>query len=145
MDRNGVPRLHLGFARARLTFAVRFHRVGADGAYRYGFRSESAVYTILDEDFEVVADGVRTVAPLTRVNTHDFQILEDGNYLLMAYEPALRDFSDIDLPYLDGAAVSSVDVRDAAVQIVTPGGQPSSPGTPGATWPSRIACNTASP
>ena len=122
MDRNGVPRLHLGFAGAA-AFAVRFHRVAADGAYRYGFRSESAVYTILDEDFEVVADGVRTVAPLTRVNTHDFQILEDGNYLLMAYEPALRDFSDIDLPYLDGAAVSSVDVRDAAVQIVTPGGQ----------------------
>ena len=121
MDRNGVPRLHLGFAGAA-AFAVRFHRVAADGAYRYGFRSESAVYTILDEDFEVVADGVRTVAPLTRVNTHDFQILEDGNYLLMAYEPALRDFSDIDLPYLDGAAVSSVDVRDAAVQIVTPGG-----------------------
>ena len=121
MDRNGVPRLHLGFAGAA-TLAVRFHRVGADGAYRYGFRTESAIYTILDEDFEVVADGVRTVAPLTRVNTHDFQILEDGNYLLMSYEPATRDFSDIDLPYLDGAAVSSVDVRDAAFQIVTPGG-----------------------
>ena len=110
MDRNGVPRLRLGFAGAARS-PVRFHRVGADGAYRYGFRTGSAVYTILDEDFEVVADGVRTVAPLTRVNTHDFQILEDGNYLLMAYEPALRDFSDIDLPYLDGAAVSSVDVR----------------------------------
>ncbi len=121
MDRNGVPRLHLGFAGAT-TLAVRFHRVGADGAYRYGFRTESAIYTILDEDFEVVADGVRTVAPLTRVNSHDFQILEDGNYLLMSYEPATRDFSDIDLPYLDGAAVSSVDVRDAAFQIVTPGG-----------------------
>ena len=110
------------FRWAQLTFAVRFHRVGADGAYRYGFRSGNAGYTILDEDFEVVADGVRTVAPLTRHNRHDFQILEDGNYLLMAYEPALRDFSDIDLPYLDGADVSSVDVRDAAVQIVTPGG-----------------------
>ena len=122
MDRNGVPRLHLDLGSGSGTFAVRFHRVGADGAYRYGFRTESAIYTILDEDFEVVADGVRTVAPLTRVNTHDFQILEDGNYLLMSYEPATRDFSDIDLPYLDGAAVSSVDVRDAAFQIVTPGG-----------------------
>ena len=123
MDRNGVPRLHLGFAGAA-AFAIRFHRVAADGAYRYGFRSESAVYTILDEDFEVVADGVRTVAPLTRVNTHDFQILEDGNYLLMAYEPALRDFSDIDLPSpADGGVdLSSVDVVDAAFQIVTPGG-----------------------
>ena len=123
MDRNGVPRLRLGFAGAS-TFASRFHRVGADGAYRYGFRTGSAIYTILDEDFEVVADGVRTVAPLTRVNTHDFQILEDGNYLLMAYEPATRDFSDIDLPSpADGGVdLSSVDVVDAAFQIVTPGG-----------------------
>ena len=121
MDRNGVPRLHLPFA-GGIVFAVRFHRVGADGAYRYGFRVGSADYTILDEDFEVVADGVRTVAPLTDLDTHDFQILEDGNYLLMAYEPATRDFSDIDLPYLDGADVSSVDVLDSAFQIVTPRG-----------------------
>ena len=121
MDRNGVPRLHLGFAGAN-AFAVRFHRVGADGAYRYGFRLPSDAYIILDENFEVVDDNVRTVLPLTRTNSHDFQILEDGNYLLMSYEPAMRDFSDIDLPYLDGADVSSVDVRDAAFQIVTPGG-----------------------
>ena len=120
MDRNGVPRLHLGFASAR-TFAVRFHRVGADGAYRYGVGRVSS-YTILDEDFEVVADDVSTVAPLTWLSYHDFQILEDGNYLLMSYEPATRDFSDIDLPYLDGADVSSVDLRDSAFQIVTPGG-----------------------
>ena len=120
MDRNGVPRLRLAFAGAS-TFAVRFHRVGADGAYRYGFRAEGPGYIILDEDFEIVADDVRTVAPLTRLNTHDFQILEDGNYLLMSYEPAMRDFSAIDLPYFDGADVSSVEVRDAAFQIVTPG------------------------
>ena len=121
MDRNGVPRLHLGFAGAN-EFASRFHRIGADGAYRYGFRAGSPGYTILNEDFEVVADNVRTVAPLTSINTHDFQILEDGNYLLMAYDPAMRDFSDIDLPYLDGADVSSVDVGNSAFQIVTPGG-----------------------
>ena len=121
MDRNGVPRLHLAFAGAS-TFASRFYRVGANGAYRYGFRAEGPGYIILDEDFEVVADDVRTVAPLTRLNTHDFQILEDGNYLLMSYEPAMRDFSAIDLPYFDGADVSSVEVRDAAVQIVTPAG-----------------------
>ena len=120
MDRNGVPRLHLGFG--GFQFAGRFHRVGADGAYRYGFRAGSGGYIILDEDFEVVADDVRTVTPLTSVDSHDFQILEDGNYLLMSYEPAMRDFSHIDLPYLDGADVSSVDVKDAAVQIVTPGG-----------------------
>ncbi len=121
MDRNGVPRLHLDLGSGSGTFAVRFHRVGADGAYRYGFWAGSDSYTILDEDFEVVDDEVRTVAPLTRTNTHDFQILEDGSYLVMAYERATRDFSDIDLPYFDGADVSSVGVNDAAVQIVTPG------------------------
>ena len=145
MDRNGVPRLHLGFAGAG-TFASRFHRVGADGAYRYGFRTESAGYTILDEDFEVVADDVRTVAPLTRFNNHDFQILEDGNYLLMSHEPATRDFSDIDLPYPHGADVSSVNgAGTRRSRSSRQGGKPSSPGTPGATWPSRIAWNTASP
>ena len=110
VDRNGVPRLHLGFEGAD-EFAVKFHRVGADGAYRYGFRAGGA-YIILDEDFEVLADDVRIVAPLTILNTHDFQILEDGNYLLMSYNPRTRDISDIDLPYLDGADLSSVDVRN---------------------------------
>ena len=121
MDRNGVPRQHLRFEGVSLS-ATRFHRVGADGAYRYGFAlGREGGYTILDEDFEAVAEGVRTAAPLTGLDHHDFQILEDGNYLLMSYEPATRDFSDIDLPYLDGADVSSVAVRDAAFQIVTPG------------------------
>ena len=119
MDRNGVPRLRRSYSGLG-EFPMRFHRVGVDGAYRYGLKPDGG-YTILDEDFEALADGVRTVTPLTRIDHHDFQILEDGNYLLMSYEPATRDFSDIDLPYLDGADVSSVDVRDAAVQIVTLG------------------------
>ena len=122
IDRNGVPRLHLGFPVAG-AFAVRFYRIGADGAYRYAFRAGSPGYTILDEDFEVVHDSVRTELPLTSLNNHDFQVLEDGNYLLMGYEPAMRDFSDIDLPYLEGADVSSVNVEDATVQIITPVGE----------------------
>ena len=121
MDRNGVPRLRRAHSNVG-GFAIRFHRMGVDGAYRYGFPAGDA-YTILDEDFEVLADDVRTVTPLTSIDLHDFQILEDGNYLLMSYEPAMRDFSDIDLPYLDGADVSSVAVRDSAFQFVTPGGQ----------------------
>ena len=121
MDRNGVPRLRRAYSGLG-GFAIRFYRIGIDGAYRYGFGNTSS-YIILDEDFEVVDDDVRTVAPLTVLNAHDFQILEDGNYLVMSWEPATPDFSDIDLPYLDGADVSSVDVLDSAFQIVTPGGQ----------------------
>ncbi len=123
MDRNGVPR----FRRAYSTlgpFAIRFYRIGADGAYRYGFYLDSA-YTILDENFEVVAGGVSVVAPLTVLGYHDFQILEDGNYLLMTFEPATRDFRDIDLPPPADSTVdlSAVSVRDSAFQIVTPGGE----------------------
>ena len=121
MDRNGVPRLRRAYSGLG-GFAIRFYRIGIDGAYRYGFGNTSS-YIILDEDFEVVDDDVRTVAPLTVLNAHDFQILEDGNYLVLSWEPATPDFSDIDLPYLDGADVSSVDVLDSAFQIVTPGGQ----------------------
>ena len=121
MDRNGVPRLRRAYSGLG-GFAIRFYRIGIDGAYRYGFGNTSS-FTVLDEDFEVVEDNVRTVAPLTVLNAHDFQILEDGNYLVMSWEPATPDFSDIDLPYLDGADVSSVDVLDSAFQIVTPGGQ----------------------
>lgn len=121
MDRNGVPRVHRASSNSGV-FAVRFHRVGAGGAYRYGFLEDGS-YTILDEDFEDVADDVRTVSPLTRLDAHDFQILEDGNYLVMSWEPATRDFSGIDLPYAENADVSAVAVRDSTFQIVTPAGQ----------------------
>ena len=121
MDRNGVPRVHRASSNSGV-FAVRFHRVGAGGAYRYGFLEDGS-YTILDEDFEDVADDVRTVSPLTRLDAHDFQILEDGNYLVMSWEPATRDFSGIDLPYAEGANVSAVAVRDSTFQIVTPEGE----------------------
>lgn len=121
LDRHGVPRERRAFPGVGEFAVVRFHRIGASGAYRYGLKQERT-YTILDEDLEVVQDGVRTVAPLETVNFHDFQVLADGNYLLMAWEPANRDFSAIDLPYPDGTAVSSVEVLDSAIQIVTPGG-----------------------
>ncbi len=125
IDRNGVPRLRRAFSNLQESFAVRFHRIGASGAYRYPFLEIGTGYQVLDEDFKVVADGVRTVDPLTRVNSHDFQILEDGNYLIMSHEPAARDFSDIDLPPAAdvGVDLSSVDVEDSAFQIVTPGRQ----------------------
>ena len=105
---------------------IRFAKVGSDGAYRYAYatlQSNRQDYTILDENLEIIDDAVSTVSPLIRTGNHDFQILDDGNYLFLAYEPATRDLSDLDLPYPDGVDVSSVDVEDSAVQIVTPGGR----------------------
>ena len=122
LDRNGVPRLRLDLGSGPGTFAVRFHRIGADGAYRYGFYRSSR-FTVLDEDFEVVEDNVRTVGSSLRpINPHDFQILEDGNYLLTANPTVMGDFRDFDLPSpADGGVdLSSVAVWDQTLQIVTP-------------------------
>ncbi len=96
MDRNGVPRFRRHFPKLG-SFASSLYRVGNTGAWQYGLpKNEPQSYTILDEDFEIVDDNVKVASPLTMTNRHDFQILEDGNYLLMSYEPATRDFSDID-------------------------------------------------
>ena len=125
MDRNGVPRLRLSFKGAS-EFAVRFHRIGVDGAYRYGWIQDlqDPSFIVLDEDFEVVEDNVSTVgSSLTPINPHDFQILENGNYLLTANPAVTGDFRDFDLPPPadEGVDLSSVSVWDQTLQIVTPG------------------------
>ena len=125
MDRNGVPRLRRGYSGLG-AFAIRFYRIGADGAYRYGFGGGSG-FNVLDEDFEVVEDNVRTVGSSLRpINPHDFQILENGNYLLTANPEVMGDFRDFDLPSpADGGVdLSSVAVWDQTIQIVTPRPRP---------------------
>ena len=131
VDHNGVPRFRR-LVPGLSGFATRFHRIGAEGAYRYAYAvggERDSLYTILDENLEPIDESVRTVAPLVKINTHDFQVLDNGNYLLMAYEPATRDFTDIDLPYREGtalsalSALSAVAVQDSAIQIVTPTGE----------------------
>ncbi len=123
LDRNGVPRIGRSAA-IRHWFAIRFTRVGADGAYRYAYAPKDGDgYWILDENLEVIDDTVRTVAPLTTINWHDFRLLEDGNYLLMAWEPATRDLSGLDLPFPAGQDFTAVSVLDSAAQIVTPDGE----------------------
>ena len=121
MDRNGVPRFRRGYSGVG-GFAIRFYRIGADGAYRYGFGNNSG-FNVLDEDFELVEDNVRTVGSSLRpINPHDFQILENGNYLLTANPDVMGDFRDFDLPSpVDGGVdLSSVAVWDQTIQIVTP-------------------------
>ncbi len=121
MDRNGVPRLRRAYSGLG-GFAIRFYRIGIDGAYRYGFGDNSG-FTVLDEDFEVVEDNVSTVgSSLMPINPHDFQILENGNYLLTANPRVMGDFRDFDLPSPadDGVDLSSVAVWDQTLQIVTP-------------------------
>ena len=64
---------------------------------------------------QVVQADVRTVPPPTRTGAHDFLIKEDGNYILMAYEPATRDLSGFQ--DANGELYSMMEsTRDLAIQ-----------------------------
>ena len=129
VDSNGAVRFHDmdanwggGYFRAAW--------VSAAGEYRYSYRRRGGGqhWQVLDQNLEFIAN-VGTVAPLTDTNQHDFALLDDGNYLLMAYEPVERDLSELTF----GTFGTSVRMRDAALQIRTPGG------TPLLTWSSHDA------
>ncbi len=131
LDNNGVPRFH-----RRLGHEVwAYFRVergpgaglteGQDPEYRYSYFREiddTADFVVLDQYLQPV-DTARTVAPLETMDPHDFRVLEDGNYLLMAYEPAERDFGGVSFEHADLEAVQPQATRDSAVQIVTPEGE----------------------
>ena len=124
--------------------AVRFHRIDANwgggyfraawvsaaGEYRYSYRGRGSGqhWQVLDQNLESIAN-VTTVAPLTDTDRHDMRLLDDGNYLVMAYEQADRDLSELTF----GNFSTSQRVRDSAIQIRTPGG------TPLLTWSSHDA------
>ena len=121
MDSNGVPRGDgIGVGQSVVGGFIRFYPdVGGDP--RYSVRDGG--YRILDANFDEI-DVVRAVAPLTRTDGHDFRVLEDGNYMLMAYQDTERDLSH--LTFNDKAGLpygTDVYVEDSAIQIVTPGGQ----------------------
>ena len=119
VDTNGVPR----FLRASPAATYfRFQQVGAAGEYRYSWSSNSA-QVILDEDLNFLR-SVMTQPPLTVTGYHDQRLLENGDSLLMAWEPATRDLSNLAFPDPDGQPYgTSEQMRDSAVQIVTPTGQ----------------------
>ena len=119
VDTNGVPR----FLRASPAATYfRFQRVGEAGEYHYSWSSNSA-QVILDEDLNFLR-SVMTQPPLTVTGYHDQRLLENGDSLLMAWEPATRDLSNLPFPDPDGQPYGTAEqMRDSAIQIVTPPGQ----------------------
>ena len=120
LDNNAVPRYRRQLDHNARTY-FRFYENGGNGEYRYSYtKSETRTSVILDEDLEVI-DEASTVAPLTRTDGHDFRVLESGNYLLMAYQPAVRDLSFLTFSDSSGNPFgTSVSVEDSAIQIITP-------------------------
>ena len=129
VDSNGAVRFHRMDANWSGGY-VRAAWVSAAGAYRYAYYKAGAGkdWKILDQNLEVIA-SVATVAPLTDTNRHDITLLDDGNYIVMAYEPVDRDLSELTF----GTFGTSVRMKDSAIQIRTPDG------TPLLTWSSHDA------
>ena len=121
LDNNAVPRYrrHLVDHEAQTYF--RFYQNGGDGEYRYSYSvAHDRGHVILDEHLEEISRA-STVSPLTTNDTHDFRVLDSGNYLLMTYEPGVRDFSSLTFLDSNGAPFGTdVHAVDSAIQIVTP-------------------------
>ena len=125
IDNNGVPRLRKRLNhRAGIFF--RPHQIGENGAWQYaygaGHPTRHGQMVVLDQNFQEV-ERVTTVAPLAKMNVHDHRVLDDGNYLLMSYEPATRDLSHL-TGFIDEdhnpVTFGMTSVDDSAIQIVTP-------------------------
>ena len=119
IDNNGVPRIHRRGVGASGSY-FRFYP-DVDGEPRYSYISGLAY--VVDENLNQLAVA-RTVPPLTRQDRHDFRLLDNGNYMLMAYQDTERDLSH--LTFTDEAGEpygTDVYVEDSVIQIVTPGGQ----------------------
>ena len=117
MDSNGVPRVQ-----RRVTtggrFYFRFYPDGGDGRHRYSYTT--SIGRVLDENLDEIAVA-RTVAPLTRQDSHDFRVLENGNYMLMAYQDTERDLSHVTFTDPNGQPYGAdVYVEDSVIQIVDP-------------------------
>ena len=115
IDANGVPRFYRHNT-GRPGGYVRVHQISPDYQYRYSYYYQSK-WILLDEHFVQVGTAT-TSSPLVSINRHDFQIREDGIYMLMSYEQADRDLSYLTFRNFG----TSVRMRDSVIQIQTPDG-----------------------
>ncbi len=126
IDNNGVPRFHRGVA-TNNNWVIQF-RTHKKGKYPYSYAVQHGVsdydrnyeQVVLDHDLTEVA-RIRT-AGLQQTDSHDFVIRENGNYVLLAYEPNVRNMTG----YTDmegNPFGSSANVIDSIIQEVTPAGQ----------------------
>ena len=143
LDNNAVPRFHRDVGQGIWNY-FRVDRVeaetseaGEEPEYRYSYYENVAnheKYTVLNQALEPI-DTATVVAPLTSItDPHDFRVLPDGNYLLIAYERTMRDLSHLTFEHDDIAEEQPQGISDVAVQIVTPGEQDTPDGQAVFTW-----------
>ena len=129
IDANGVPRYHRRVKNPR----INHFRTQVNDEYPYSYstalpqklptvwggRGNSEVH-VLDPDFNEVTI-VTTTDALKHTAQQDFLIKENGNYVLMAYEPAPRDLSEFTDPHGNPYRTNQP-AEDSVIEEVTPGG-----------------------
>ena len=122
MDNNGVP-----WYREKVDGRVVHFKVQEDSKYPYSYSKQTVGGTARDTQIVVLDDylgtvqRVQTVSPLTVTDHHDFAVKKNGNYVLLAYEPAQRDLSEFNDENGDPYATDEA-VRDSVIQEATPEG-----------------------
>ncbi len=128
VDNNGVPRVHRRIS-ARANHFRPQNSETYPFSYSVGDAQTRSVWILVDRDLNEL-ERVATVLPLLNTDRHDFIILDNGDYLLLSYEPALRDFSSLTdgdgnpLPVNPDRPDGLYPVSDTAIQIRTPAGAP---------------------
>ena len=129
MDNNGVPRLRLRIADNVYTY-FRVHPDETNPHARYSFTKYGSSYNpdgvelvVLDKYFNVEADDIHILSPFSNTDGHDQMVLENGNYVLMAYSPNRRDLRFIN-DALPGVIqlTRTEPVRDSVIQMQTADG-----------------------
>ena len=152
IDNNGVPRWYTDADGAGPFF--RYFEL-KDGSRRYFYSlpqsnpdPAGSVWYELDDDF-YHADLITTVGDLVNTDTHDIILTKDGkHYVVLAYEPARRDFSSLtatygvkkkpasssgrtvalfkgDTDYASGVGLANnEDTLDSVIQVRTPNQEP---------------------
>ena len=129
LDNHGVPRFRRridGLANSfkphpGAPFPFSYARAAGYSENPRDERWRSYEFVLLDRALEP-RRVVRTVAPLTHTDIHDFIVRENGNAVFIAYEPARRDLSAIVNP--DGTPYGTAEaVEDSVIQEVAPDGR----------------------
>ena len=121
LDDNGVPRFQRRIEPGGNNF--RWHERARRYSYAETRPNGVGDVVLLDERLEEVGRA-NTVGGLAPAMMHDFLITEEGNYLFVVNEPAVRDLSRYpaagdDLP----APAAAQETRDAVIQEVAPDGR----------------------
>ena len=117
MDNNGVPRFRGLHSDARER--AWFFRIDPDDVYRYAYPTQDNRFDVLNQHLELIDSRISVVFPLSGTDQHDFAILPNGDYMLMAYERRGRNLSHLTFTDADGQPYELHTMIDSAIQIIT--------------------------